>query len=279
MGLSHAETGIVSSMFPMQTCNIATGGQDIYYNLKSLEWCRKHHKNGLKELEYVVFDMYDYSYFNVDTSLGKNAVNYYASWDGYLWDAHHFDDNKNFNYSFSQVKEAVEAQNCGGITRQEQESFEFLFPEILENIQQEQLDDDYKVKNITKVVTEEELEEYEIETSVIKKDFNETKKENKESFEKILILLKELNPEMKIKLVLMPRCISIEKKMEPYDKVLKEEFMETLHQMQKEYSFEIFDFKGLEEISAHREYYYDAEHLNRYGAEQFTKYFLEHCMG
>ena len=39
-----------------------------------------------------------------------------------------------------------------------------------------------------------------------------------------------------------------------------------------------FDLKGLEEISSHREYYYDGEHLNRYGAEQFTKYFLEHCM-
>lgn len=279
IGLSHAETGIVSSMFPETTCNIATGGQDIYYNLKSLEWCRKHHKNALKDLEYVIFDMYDYSYFNVDTSLGKNAVNYYVNWDGYLWDGHHFDDNKNFEYSFVQLREIIEAQNNNGITKQDQENFKLLFPEILESFLHEQLDDDFKVKNITKVVTEQELEAYEIETSVVKKEFSETKKENRESFEKLLVLLRELNPNMKIKIVLMPRTAYVEKKMEVYDKVLRTEYMEYLEQMQKKYSFEIFDLKGLEEISAHREYYYDGEHLNRQGAEQFTKYFLENCMG
>lgn len=184
MGLSHGETGLVSSMFPKKTCNIATGGQDIYYNLKSLEWCMEHHKNGLSDIEYAVFDMYDYSYFNVDTSLGKNAVKYYLDWDGYVWDGHHFDENKNFNYSFAQLREVMERQNHNQLTKQEEQNFHFLFPKVLEASDYEELDDDYKVKNITKVVTEKELEEYEIETSVVKKDFSETKKENLASFEK-----------------------------------------------------------------------------------------------
>ncbi|MBQ4531281.1 MAG: hypothetical protein IJA36_11865 [Lachnospiraceae bacterium] len=278
MGLSHAETGLVSSMFPESVCNIATGGQDIYDNWKSLEWVREHHKNNLKDLEYVIFDMYDYSYFNVDTSLGKNAVNYYVNWDGYLWDGHHFDDNKNFNYSFAQLRQIIETQNNNGITLQEQENFKLLFPQILRNFLHEQLDDDFKVKNITKVVTEQELEAYEIGTSVVKKLFNETQKENKEAFERILILLKELNPNMRIKIVLMPRTAYVEKKMEPYDKVSRTEYMEYLEQMQEKYSFEIFDLKSLEEISTHQEYYYAGEHLNRNGAERFTKYFLENCM-
>lgn len=278
MGLSHGETGIVSAMFPKKTCNIATGGQDIYYNLKSLEWCMEHHKNGLRGIEYVIFDMYDYSYFNLDTSLGKNAVNYYLNWDGYLWDGHHFDDNKNFNYSFTQLREVMERQKYDRITQQEEQNFHFCFPSVLEASNYEEFEDDYKVKNITNVVTEKELEEYVIETSMVKKDFPETKKENLESFEKILFLLNKINPDIKIKIVLMPRCRCIEKRMEPYDKVLKTEFMENLYQMQRKYPFEIFDLKGLEEISSHREYYYDGEHLNRYGAEQFTKYFLEHCM-
>ncbi len=127
-------------------------------------------------------------------------------------------------------------------------------------------------------MTEKELEEYQIETSVVTKDFNETKEQNMESFEKILILLNRINPDIKIKIVLIPRCSYIEKRMEPYDKVLRIEFMENLDQMQRKYPFEIFDLKGLEEISSHREYYYDGEHLNRYGAEKFTKYFLHHCM-
>lgn len=265
-------------MFPERVCNIATGGQDIYYNWKSLEWCREYHKNNLKDLEYVIFDMYDYSYFNVDTSLGKNAVNYYVNWDEYLWDGHHFDKNKNFDYSFSKLKEMIEIQNKNGITQQEQENFNFLFPKILNNFLHEHLDDDFKVKNITKVVTEQELEAYEIETSVVKNRFSETQKENKEAFEKILILLREINPNMRIKIVLMPRTSYVEKKMEPFDKILRTEYMEYLEQMQEKYLFEIFDLKSLEEISTHQEYYYDGEHLNRRGAEQFTKYFLENCM-
>ena len=48
--------------------------------------------------------------------------------------------------------------------------------------------------------------------------------------------------------------------------------------MRQRYGLEIYDLKGLQEISSHREYYYDSEHLNHNGTEQFTKYFLENCM-
>lgn len=278
MGLSHAETGIVSSMFPSVTCSIATGGQDIYYNLRSLEWCMEHHKNHLRDLEYVIIDMYDYSYFNVDTSRGKNAVNYYLYWDGYIWDGHHFNENKNFNINFQQLKDIIDSQAHGGLAAGEMELFQFIFPDALSLTDYHDYDDDFKVKNIMQVVTQEELDAYVIDSSVMTKEFTETWQENENAFEEILKILRKLNADMKIKIVLMPRCKCIEERMEKYDRMLAPKFFAVLHKMQQKYGFEIFDLKGLQEISSHREYYYDSEHLNRNGAEQFTKYFIENCM-
>ncbi len=278
MGLSHAETGIVSSMFPQKTCNIATGGQDLYYNLKSLQWCIQNHYHHLRDLEYVILDLYDYSYFNVDTSRGKNAVNYFVNWDGYIWDGHQFDENKNFNYDFKHLQEELYAYTHSGLETGEAERFQFLFPEAMSLTNYEEYEDDFKVKHIAQVVTQEELDAYVIDSSVMKKIFSDTWQENVRSLEEILILLRELNPNMKIKMVLMPRCQCIEERMEPYDRELKPKFFGVLHELQKSYRFEIFDLKDLEEISAHREFYYDSEHLNRSGAESFTKYFIQNCM-
>lgn len=278
MGLSHLETGMVSEMFPKKTCNIAVGGQDLYYNFKSLEWCIKNHRNHLTDLEFVIIDMYDYSYFNVDTSLGKNAINYYSVWDGYIWDGHNFDNNKNFKISFVQLKEILDADRNRGLTEYEEEIFSKLFPDIMLITNYEEYEDDYKVKNIFKIVTQEELDNYIVESSVMLKEFLTSWNENIESFEKILNLLREINHDMKIKLVLTPRCFCVEERMKIYESKLKSKYYSVLEKMQKKYQFEIFDLKDLCEISMNREYYYDPEHLNRNGAERFTQYFLENCM-
>lgn len=161
----------------------------------------------------------------------------------------------------------------------EVEIFQSLFPNVFAITSFEELDDDFKVKNITKVVTAEELDAYEVETSVITKQYKETWQENEEALEQILKILRKINADMKIKLVMLPRCSCIEKRMEKYDAVLKPQYYEILHNLQKKYDFEIFDLKGAEEISSHYEYYYDGEHLNRKGAEAFTRYFIENCMG
>lgn len=278
MGLSHAETGIVTSMFPENTCSIATGGQDIYYNMKALEWCIEHHKNKLKDLEYVIFDMYDYSYFNIDTSMGKNALNYYINWDGYIWDGHNFDNNKNFDCDFAHVQQMLYSYRYEHVTEAEVEMFQRLFPDVLKFTNYEEYEDDFKVKCITKVATEEEVDSYEIETSVLTKEFHDTYIENVCAFEKIMRMLRTINPEMVIKLVLMPRCASVEERLKKHDSILRPRYYDILDKMQEKYKFELFDLKDLREISEHREYYYDGEHLNRKGAEKFTEYFITNCM-
>ncbi len=92
LGISHAETGIIARMFEQPFCNIAVSSQDIYYNLKALEYCYQKYRSKIEDLEYMVFDMFDYHYFNFDTSMSRNAHAYYT-WG--IFDPHNFAQNKN----------------------------------------------------------------------------------------------------------------------------------------------------------------------------------------
>ena len=51
----------------------------------------------------------------------------------------------------------------------------------------------------------------------------------------------------------------------------KEYFDETVEAMKKKYNFTHLNFKNLDIISDNRNCYFDAEHLNIYGAYKFTK--------
>lgn len=279
LGLSHAEVGLISSMFPQLTCNIATGAQDIFYNLRCLQYCGEHHKNHLRTLEYVIFDMYDYSYFNTDTSLGKNAVNYFLNWDGFIWDGHHFDRNKNFDFSYEELLDQIQNAICEGIEVGEKEAFLQLFPEVMKITGYDEFSDDFKVRNISKIVTQDEIDNYDIESSVLTQRFEGTEKENIALFGELLALLKNINENMVIKIILMPRVCQIEERMVKYDSLLRPRFYEIMNGFIDEgFNIEIIDLKGLEEISLHNEYYYDVEHLNHKGAECFTKYFIQNHM-
>ena len=102
LGISHAETGIIARMFEQPFCNIAVSSQDIYYNLKALEYCYQKYRSKIEDLEYMVFDMFDYHYFNFDTSMSRNAHAYYT-WGGVIFDPHNFAQNKNrYSISFNQ---------------------------------------------------------------------------------------------------------------------------------------------------------------------------------
>ena len=278
LGLSHAENGLVSSMFPYRTCNIAISCSDIYYNYKCLEYCYEHSKNNLRSLRYVIFDMYDYSYFNLDTSLGKNAFHYFFNHDGYIWDGHNFDDNKNFDFNFEQLKLMIDNDINGGISQLEKEHFLELFSNVFEYDNYDFFDDDYMVKGNNAVVTDDMIDGFNINSSLVTKQFLSTQQENLVMFEKIMELLYNINKDICVKILIMPRVYEIEQKFKVYDATLKEKFMEYLCYVRKRYNFEIIDLKDCETISKHHEFYYDTEHMNRMGAEYFTRYFIDNYM-
>ena len=76
LGLSNVEVGVIPSQFKAAFCNLAVSSQDIYYNLKTLEYCYENYYEKLKNLKYAIVDLHDYNYFNFDTSLSNSAVKY-----------------------------------------------------------------------------------------------------------------------------------------------------------------------------------------------------------
>lgn len=71
--ISHAEVGILPKALNGDFCNLAVSSQDIYYNMKTLKYCIDNYPNKIQDLQYLIFEMYDYTYFNYDVSLSKAA--------------------------------------------------------------------------------------------------------------------------------------------------------------------------------------------------------------
>lgn len=82
LGISHAKVGILPQLLNGDFCNLSVSSQDIYYNMKTLEYCMNIYANKIQDLEYLIFDMYDYTYFNFDVSLSSYSSVKYYSWGG-----------------------------------------------------------------------------------------------------------------------------------------------------------------------------------------------------
>lgn len=103
MGLSHAEVGILADRLQGNYANLAVSSQDIYYNYKTLEYCIDKYWEKIKNLKHIIIDMYDYEYFNFDTSLAKNIYRYFL-WGGYNLDGHNMTRNKIYTNSLEEVR-------------------------------------------------------------------------------------------------------------------------------------------------------------------------------
>ena len=57
----------------------------------------------IKNLKHIIIDMYDYEYFNFDTSLAKNIYRYFL-WGGYNLDGHNMTRNKIYTNSLEEVR-------------------------------------------------------------------------------------------------------------------------------------------------------------------------------
>ena len=67
LGISHGRDGIAEEYLPGNVCNLSSNSQDIYFNYKVLESLYEEYYVKIKDIKYVVFDMFDYFYFNFDT--------------------------------------------------------------------------------------------------------------------------------------------------------------------------------------------------------------------
>ena len=89
-GISHGQTGIVEESLPGNVLNFCSSSQDIYFNTKILSALAEEYYDFICNAKYLIFDMFDYTYFNYDVLLSNELLNY-LGFNGF------FCENRNSN--------------------------------------------------------------------------------------------------------------------------------------------------------------------------------------
>lgn len=271
LGTSFAKHGIIPENLGKNFVDISIDFQDMHSQYKTLLYCMKNYPEKLKNIRYAVIDLYDYNYFNINTSLSKNAVEY-IKLGGYSLEPHSFNKNKNFNMNFEQLKESTGAEKFSGLTNEQINIWSALFGDVY-------AENDYegfvqKRERLYETITEEESNSHNgkiynpDEISIIEKD---NISENKKAFENLLKLLYEINPDIKIFTILIPKYIK------PLNDEIgimyphKKQMNKIVSSLNEKYSFTHLDFYEISDIHFIRNYHYNDMYLNFLGASRFTE--------
>ncbi len=268
LGLSHAEVGFLSDNFSMPTANLAVSSQDLFYNYMSLKYVTEKYPEKLKDVKYIIIDMYKYNYFNFDTSLSKMAIMYY-SWGGFNKDPHNYGNNKNFKNSFEDVQEYLFALRTKRITQRTMEIWDEMFSFNVDSINKETFSAYYKSCDRSGVLTDADIEKYNYAPSNVAVRHEDTINENKKWFREIISYAKETFPGVKIYVIQMPMYEGGWIRSEKTYGLWKKDFEDIIRNTQKDLEFEYADMT-CHPISRERNCWQDIEHLNYYGSIRFT---------
>lgn len=279
LGLSHIEVGIVKERLKANFANLAVSSQDMYYQCKTLEHCVENYYEKIKNIKYAIIDVYDYHYFNFNTSFSKSAVNYLL-YGGYNLDPHDYEKNPLFNIPFQAVINRLQARKTEGLTETDFVIWENLFSDIYELAGYEGFCSDYdKLHTRMRVVSPDDVKNYEYGRSTITKLHKENVTGNINALKRMLQIFKLINPKIKIYTVIVPKYIEVEALDASGISFHEEFFGKVIKELQEEFGFTHLDFKKLSDISACKNLYHDAAHLNYFGALQFTEELNKHIFG
>lgn len=269
IGLSHTEVGILSDRLQGEFCNLSVSSQDLFFQYKTLEYCINKYPEKISKLKYAIIETHDYNYFNLDTSSAHAAFKYLA-WGGYNKDPHNFDTNPKIGISFDDALANIYKIKGNNSLVNEIEIWKKYFMDIYDYTEYLGFSGNYNVYERTGIVTKEQILNYLYDRSTVTKIFNKTIKENKECFNNIIELLKYINPDIKIYSIVIPKYIETERRdIKELSKHISY-FNEIIREAEKKYGITHLDFKKISNISEVEQYYYDAAHLNVFGAQVIT---------
>lgn len=263
-GVSYAELGILSSMLDVPFANLAVSSQDIYYNNKVLKHVLKKYAYKLNDIQYVIFDMYRYTYFNFDVSSTNIAKNYF-SYSGIYDDPHHYDRVKYDNIRIDFLEKRFE-----GITLEKIAKWKEIFKDVHKVDNYRKFQTFPKAYTRNNIVTDDEVIAYDFNRGIVRNHFDLTIQENIRLFQEILVTIKENWPNCRIILMHMPMYELAYKRCEGLVSDWKIEFADILHQMKRYADFEYIDYT-LHDLSKKQYVWQDWGHLNYYGAIEFTR--------
>lgn len=268
LGISHAYVGILPGCFDIPFCNLAFNSQDIFYNLKVFDYCITHYLSKVRSLKYLIIDLYDYTYFNYDTSMSRSVLGYYGC-GGYTLEPHHFIENSHAHCDFETLQTMLLKRRYQDITEEQVDLFETMFYHVHETQGYLAYQSPCNIHLRNKIVSDTEVEEYQVETSIVRNVFEKIIQENITLFYQLLDRIYQFNPEMKVYLVLLPQYYQAQEKAKEAYAEWKERFYDIILTANQQYPFTFWDFKE-HEIAKEQICFQDISHLNYYGANKFT---------
>lgn len=276
LGLSHTEVGIIEQNMSLPTVNLSVSSQDIYYDYVNMQYMIQQYDDRIRDLKYVIIDLYKYNYFNFDVSKSRMAHLYYA-WSGQHTDEHNFYKNHIYDFSFEDLNKYLEYEKYPKKTNEALLGWERLFEFDLNKVTDEDLKKRSPIHSRNVIVTDEVVANYNYSPNNVIKRFDDTIEENKLYFDKLIQLIQGVNHDVKIYAVQMPMFCDAWKRAEEYYSPWKQEFYEIMEGYKQKYSIEFWDFTE-HPIANERICWYDTEHLNYYGALKFTDFLNQKIM-
>ena len=271
MGLSHAEVGIIAENLRYPTANLAVSSQDLFYNYVTLKYVLENFPDKLKNLKFLIIDMYKYNYFNFDTSMSKMALTH-CLLGGYNLHPHNFAHNRNYSFSYDEmVKYTLNVHNYGDISEKTISKWSSIFNFNTESLDEEIMSNWPSLYERDKIISGDDIDNYNYSPSNVLKHFDDTISENIEYFEKIISSAKNYNSSMDIYVILMPMYEKAWMRSSEYYLPWKSEFEDIIYKIQNTYDIKYYNWT-VHPISKEANYWYDAEHLNYLGALKFTQY-------
>ncbi len=267
LGISHGMTGIAEEKLPGNVCNLCYSSQDIYFNYLTLKKCYEEYYYELQHLKYVVIDMFDYFYFNFDTIL-SGAYDRFFEMSGFLCEER---APWNKQISAEQINEMLDGWWLEGKSIREQQLFSKLFPFARER-------DRGVYKNYPvyeRFLSEDQICTYKERPNLAApqmKVYDHTINFQISNMLKLLTFLKHMQPQIQIFLVLLPKYKAVEEAEKQVNETWKKLFLKIINEFKQNFAIELLDLKGLECISAQKEYYEDLTHLGYQGALKFTEH-------
>lgn len=271
LGISHGMTAIDEDLLPGEVCNLCESSQDIYFNCKVMEHMIDEYYEQIKELKYVVIDMFDYTYFNFDT-IQTGAYEPFLENSGFLCESRmpwlKEKSVEDINEDIARKRRAAESESS-------QRILDSLFPNIMENGE-----DAYKgemvLKERKKTLSDEVINRYmnrPTYTSIQLRVFEKTIEFQIDNFEKLIQLIRGINPNINILLLLLPKFYGVEEQEKIVNATWKDFFYQVIEEVQSKYSRVYFmDEKENIDFSARKDLYQDLTHFNYNGAEEFSNY-------
>lgn len=269
LGLSHAEVGINTDYLDGNWCNLAISSQDLYGNKKVLEYAYQKYRDSFINLKYVIIDLFDWVYFNYDTSMASNALNYLGNVMNIDGISHHFKRNKLYEEKQRNIEKSYLLSTDKVLEETHKRQLAELFGDIHQN---EYIFNSYQSKVSVNIIdkADDNYLKPDYMPAIAKRHFPETIKENIDIFKDILEFLYNINNQIKIYAVLLPRYNTIETIHKTLYQQWKKEFMEIIHNIKKSYNFEFISYKDYQPISGNNNFYADVSHLNLTGSIALT---------